>query len=140
MQRTDISAVPPLLIIKSTHHENANTFSTVKAGLRHQILLIILNAFPMALNGPFAHQRLHRFSAPPALCTVLMCTLSPSQKFDLILAYNFRMSTLFLINYHFKRINFCVKSASTLRLSLLRQFIRLLGKVAYYLMSRPNRF
>ena len=63
-----------------------------------------------------------------------------NEKFDLILAYNFRMSTLFLINYHFKRINFCVKSASTLRLSLLRQFIRLLGKVACYLMSRPNRF
>ena len=95
MQRTDISAVPPLLIIKSTHHENANTFSTVNAGLRPQILRIIFNAFPLALNGPFAHQRLHRFSAPPALCTVLMRTLSPSQKFDLILAYNFRMSTLF---------------------------------------------
>ena len=115
MQRTDISAVPPLLIIKSTHHENANTFSTVNAGLRPQILRIIFNAFPLALNGPFAHQRLHRFSAPPALCTVLMWTLSPSQKFDLILAYNFKMSTLFLINYHFKRINFCIKFESALQ-------------------------
>lgn len=74
---------------KSTHNENANTFSTVNAGLRPQILRIIFNAFPLALNGPFAHQRLHRFSAPPALCTALIQTLSPSQKFDIIVPYFF---------------------------------------------------
>ena len=38
-----------------------------------------------------------------------------NEKFDLILAYNFRMSTLFLINYHFKRINFCIKFESALQ-------------------------
>lgn len=115
MQRTDISAVPPLLIIKSTHHENANTFSTVNA----VYVLRYSASYSMPFPWPSTVHLLTSVSTGSQLLLLSVRCLCERylrlKSFDLILAYNFRMSTLFLINYHFKRINFCIKFKSALQ-------------------------